>query len=173
MEVADAPLTAAARARMRSPLGQAVLSFAAGLVFGIGLIVSGLTDPTKVLAFLDVAGEWNPTLLFAMATASAAGLAAFGIASRRSRTLIGLPLPAPAPRTIDRRLVLGSVLFGLGWGLAGICPGPAFVAMSSGSVAGGLFAVAMLAGIASFDRVAGHPAATPQPEIHLVRHTTQ
>jgi uncharacterized protein len=143
--------TTPAAAIVRANTWLPMLAFAAGLVFGVGLLVSGLTDPAKVLAFLDVAGAWDPALLLAMGAAAAVGLVAFEVARRRSSTLTGLPLRLPTATTIDRRLMLGGVLFGIGWGLAGICPGPSLVGIGTGSGDAALFAAAMVAGMACFD----------------------
>ena len=88
-----------------------------GLVFGTGLIVSGMVDPAKVLSFLDVAGSWNPSLALVMAGAIAVGLAPFAVAKRRTRSWLGLDMKLPTARRIDRRLIGGSVLFGVGWGI--------------------------------------------------------
>ncbi len=125
-------------------------SLAAGLLFGLGLIVSGMADPAKVLGFLDLAGHWDPSLALVMAGAIAIGMPAFALARRRSRSLLGAPMQLPTARGIDRRLVLGSVLFGVGWGLAGICPGPALVLLGMGSLKGLAFVLAMLAGMLLF-----------------------
>src|SRR2546427_13008210 len=100
-------------------------SFAAGFVFGLGLLVSGMVNPAKVLGFLDLAGAWDPSLALVMAGAVVVGAIAFALAGRRVSTLLGTPMTLPATRTIDARLVLGSLAFGVGWGLAGFCPGPA------------------------------------------------
>jgi uncharacterized membrane protein YedE/YeeE len=128
-----------------------VLVFATGLLFGIGLIVSGLTDPAKVLAFLDLAGAWDPSLLFVMAGAALVAAVGFRLARGRGQFLLGAPLRLPTPGAIDRRLVLGSVVFGVGWGLAGFCPGPALVAMGAGYVEALVFSAAMVAGMANFE----------------------
>lgn len=125
-------------------------ALAAGLLFGLGLIVSGMADPAKVLGFLDLAGHWDPSLALVMAGAIAIGMPAFTLARRRSRSLLGAPMQLPTARGIDRRLVLGSVLFGVGWGLAGICPGPALVLLGMGSLKGLAFVMAMLAGMLLF-----------------------
>src|SRR6187399_3090413 len=105
----------------------ALYSFIAGLIFGIGLIVSEMYNPAKVLGFLDLAGKWDPSLLLVMGGAVAVGIVAFALAGRRSATLIDTPMHLPQTRDIDRRLILGSAVFGIGWGLAGFCPGPAVV----------------------------------------------
>jgi uncharacterized membrane protein YedE/YeeE len=123
----------------------------AGLVFGIGLILSGMTDPAKVQGFLDVAGTWNPTLAFVMGGAVLVGLAAFAIAGRLGRSLLGEPMRLPTATAIDRRLVLGSLAFGVGWGLAGYCPGPALASLATGAVEPLIFAAAMLAGMGVFE----------------------
>ena len=128
-----------------------VASFAAGLVFGLGLLVSGMANPAKVLGFLDLAGAWDPSLALVMAGAVAVGGGAFAYMKRRTPTLLGAPVLIPSPRRIDRRLVLGSLVFGVGWGLAGICPGPALVLVGTGSVKGLVFLAAMIAGNGVFE----------------------
>ena len=126
-------------------------SFVAGLVFGIGLVVSGLVNPAKVLGFLDLAGAWDPSLAVVMAGAVAVGALAFAVAGKRASTLLGAPMALPAARGIDRRLVLGSLAFGVGWGLAGFCPGPALVALGAGKVKALVFVAAMLIGMLVFE----------------------
>ncbi|MBS1156852.1 MAG: YeeE/YedE family protein [Proteobacteria bacterium] len=128
-----------------------VLSFAVGLIFGLGLIISGMSDPAKVLGFLDLAGHWDPSLSFVMAGAIALGAIAFKLASRRNASLLGRPMQIPTARQIDRRLVVGSTLFGIGWGLAGICPGPAFVLLGTGATKGIVFVLALLTGMGLFE----------------------
>jgi len=123
-------------------------AFFAGLVFGLGLIVSGMTDPGKVLGFLDLAGAWDPSLALVMAGAVAVGLVAFTFARHRGESLLGAPMRLPDARTIDARLVTGALLFGVGWGLAGFCPGPALVAMAMGHGKALVFVAAMVAGMA-------------------------
>jgi uncharacterized protein len=126
-------------------------SFLAGLVFGIGLIVAGMANPAKVLGFLDIAGAWDPSLALVMAGAVAVGSGAFALMRNRTRTLLGAPVLLPGADKIDRRLVLGSLVFGAGWGLAGICPGPALVLAGYGPGKGWVFLAAMLAGNALFE----------------------
>ena len=126
-------------------------SFAAGFVFGLGLLVSGMANPAKVLGFLDLAGAWDPSLALVMAGAVAVGAAAFAFMKKRTRTLLGAPVLLPTPRRIDRRLILGSLVFGVGWGLAGICPGPALVLSGTGSAKGLVFLAAMIAGNGIFE----------------------
>ncbi|MFA9440137.1 DUF6691 family protein [Uliginosibacterium sp. sgz301328] len=127
-----------------------LIAFVTGLMFGAGLILSGMSDPGKVLGFLDLAGHWDPSLAFVMLGAIAVATPAFAVARRRGRTLGGAPLTLPTSQAIDRRLVGGSLLFGIGWGLAGICPGPAFVLLGMGLAKGAVFVIAMLAGMAVF-----------------------
>jgi uncharacterized membrane protein YedE/YeeE len=123
----------------------------AGLLFGIGLIVSGMTNPAKVLGFLDLAGAWDPSLALVMAGAIGVGLPVFAVARRRERALLGAEMQLPSNRVIDRRLVGGSLLFGIGWGLAGYCPGPALTSLTTGGQPALLFVLAMLAGMAIFE----------------------
>jgi hypothetical protein len=126
----------------------ALSALAAGLLFGFGLIVSHMADPEKVLGFLDVAGPWDPSLAFVMGGAVGIGTIAFALARRRTRSLLGAPLAWPAATRIDRPLIAGSALFGIGWGLAGFCPGPALVTAAGGQPKAWVFAAAMLAGMA-------------------------
>ena len=130
-----------------------LMAFIVGLVFGIGLIVSGMTDPSKVLGFLDLAGNWDPSLAFVMGGAILVGLVAFRSAGRRERSLLGEPMRLPTATRIDRRLVLGSLIFGAGWGLAGYCPGPALASLASGGAKPLVFAIAMVAGMSLFELV--------------------
>lgn len=117
-----------------------------GALFGLGLAVSGMTDPDKVLNFLDLAGHWDPSLALVMGGALAVALPGFAWVRRRGRTLSGEPLPAPPAAAIDRRLLLGSALFGVGWGIAGYCPGPALANLAHGTVESFVFVLALLAG---------------------------
>lgn len=131
----------------------ALASFLSGLVFGIGLLVSGMANPAKVLGFLDLFGRWDPSLALVMAGAIAVGAVAFFVAARRSRSLLGAPMQLPAARRIDRRLVVGSLVFGAGWGLAGFCPGPGLVALGMGEAKALGFVAAMLVGMMGFEWV--------------------
>jgi uncharacterized protein len=124
-----------------------------GLLFGLGLLVSGMADPARVLGFLDLAGMWNPSLALVMVGAIAVGLPAFRLLKKRSHSLLGEPMRLPSARQIDSRLIGGSLLFGIGWGLAGICPGPALVLVGAGIAKGVGFALAMLAGMAVFELI--------------------
>jgi len=129
----------------------ALCAFVSGLVFGIGLIVSQMANPAKVLGFLDVAGRWDPSLALVMAGAVAVGLLAFALARKRQTTLLGTPMRLPQTTGVDRRLVAGSLVFGVGWGLVGFCPGPAVVALGAGSEKAFVFVFAMIAGMALFE----------------------
>ena len=122
-----------------------------GLVFGFGLIVSGMTNPEKVLDFLDLSGAWDPSLALVMGGAIAVGLVAFRLAKKRTQSLLGLPMQLPTAKQIDWRLLGGSLSFGLGWGLAGICPGPALVLLGAGVSKGMIFVAAMLAGMGLYE----------------------
>lgn len=126
-------------------------AFAAGLVFGLGLIISGMTDPSKVLAFLDIGGAWDPSLALVMVAAILVASVGFHFAGRRATALLGDPMQLPKASRIDRRLVLGSLTFGAGWGLAGYCPGPAVASLLGGRPEPAIFAAAMLAGMALYE----------------------
>lgn len=118
----------------------------AGALFGLGLAVSGMTNPDKVLNFLDVAGHWDPSLALVMGGALAVTLPGFAWVRRRGRAYCGDALPAPPSNHIDRRLLLGSALFGIGWGLAGYCPGPGLANLAHGSVEAVAFVASLLLG---------------------------
>lgn len=122
-------------------------AFLLGLLFGVGLIVSGMTNPAKVLGFLDVAGAWDPSLALVMAGAIAAAVVPFRLAAARTGSLLGEPILLPTRRDIEPRLLLGSAAFGVGWGLAGFCPGPAIVSIGAGLGSAGWFTAAMLGGM--------------------------
>ncbi len=131
-----------------------------GLIFGLGLILAGMTQPLKVKAFLDLAGAWDPSLALVMGGAIALGVFAFAYAARRTRSWSGAPMDIPRSRRIDASLVLGGMLFGTGWGMAGFCPGPAVVALGTfgtGAGSAGLFVAAMLAGMWAHDRFLTKP----------------
>lgn len=126
---------------------QKLISLLAGGLFGAGLYVSGMTDTTKVQGWLDMFGDWDPTLAFVMGGAILPMVVAWQVAARRDTALTGAAFP-PLPRTeFDRRLILGSVLFGMGWALTGLCPGPAIASLSYGGVGGIVFLVAMIGGM--------------------------
>lgn len=125
----------------------------AGLTFGLGLYLSGMTDPMKVLAFLDLAGDWDPSLAFVMIGAIALSSFPFHLAKRRQSAFLGGPIQIPTSRIIDRRLVLGSMTFGVGWGIAGLCPGPALALLLSGRWEVITFCFAMAVGMLVFNWV--------------------
>lgn len=128
-----------------------LFEFIIGLVFGWGLLISGMTDPAKVIGFLDLAGAWDPSLAFVMGGAILVGLFGFGLAKKRTHSLLGSAMRLPSSRDIDRPLVLGSLAFGAGWGLAGFCPGPGIVSMGAGEFKAALFVLAMIAGMLLFE----------------------
>ena len=125
--------------------------FLAGLLFGLGLILSGMTNPAKVLGFLDLFGQWDPSLAFVMGGAILVGIFAFTLAKKRTTNFFGGALHLPQSTHIDKRLVIGSLMFGVGWGLAGFCPGPALVSMAAGHEKALIFVVAMLVGMMGFE----------------------
>jgi uncharacterized protein len=141
----------------------ALIAGLTGLVFGIGLLTSGMTDPAKVQGFLDLAGRWDPSLAFVMGGAIVVAIGAFTLAQRRAaagrKSWSGEPIELPTSNAIDARLIGGGVLFGIGWGLAGFCPGPALVALSSGFGPALWFVPAMVAGMALHDAVVRRRAA--------------
>jgi len=143
---------------------QILMAFVTGTIFGIGLILSGMTDPSKVIGFLDLAGHWDPSLAFVMGGAILVGVVAFRFARGREKSLLGNEMRLPTSSQIDRRLVLGSLAFGTGWGLAGYCPGPALVSVAQGGAQPLIFVAAMLAGMVIYeiqDRLAATPPQQP------------
>lgn len=128
-----------------------ITEFAVGLLFGIGLILSGMTDPGKVIGFLDLSGAWDPSLALVMGGAIAVGVFAFALARKRTRTFLDGAMYLPKSNDIDRRLIVGGLVFGAGWGLAGFCPGPALVSLGAGQPKAAVFVVAMVAGMAVFE----------------------
>ncbi len=141
---------------------QILMALIAGLVFGLGLILSGMSNPAKVIGFLNLAGDWDPSLAFVMAGAIAVSFLPFRLARNRSTALLGGPIRLPTAADIDRRLVLGSVAFGIGWGLAGYCPGPALASLLSGGAKPLLFVISMLAGMAVFELLQSRPRSSQQ-----------
>lgn len=139
-----------------SGLTAVLFALLSGLIFGFGLILAGMANPAKVLAFLDLAGLWDPSLALVMGGAIGVGAIAFAIARKRSLSFLGLPMNIPTSRIIDKRLVLGGLTFGIGWGLVGICPAPAFVLLGAGSIKGIIFVVAMLVGMGIFELIEKH-----------------
>lgn len=135
---------------------QIFMALVVGLIFGIGLIVSGMANPSKVIGFLDLAGRWDPSLGFVMGGAILVGLLAFRFAGGRERSLLGAAMRLPAASRIDRRLVLGGLVFGAGWGLAGYCPGPALASLVGGGPKPLIFAAAMIVGMVIFELLERH-----------------
>lgn len=127
-----------------------IIALVSGILFGLGLLLAGMGNPAKILAFLDITGNWDPSLLVTMAVAMVISSIAFQLVKKRKTSVLNCPLQIPTSNVIDKKLVIGSVLFGLGWGLGGICPGPAILLTGMGLTQGILFALAMIAGMAIF-----------------------
>lgn len=119
----------------------------AGLLIGLGLILSGMANPAKVVGFLDVAGPWDPSLGLVMGGGLVAGSIGFALLKKQPTTLLGEPLNLPTSRKIDLRLIMGSVLFGIGWGITGICPGPGLVLLGAGIPEGVIYIASLLVGM--------------------------
>ena len=132
---------------------QRISEFVVGLLFGLGLMLSGMTDPSKVIGFLDLFGQWDPSLAFVMGGAIAVGFFAFALAKKRTTNFLGGSLHLPKSTQIDKRLVLGNVMFGAGWGLAGFCPGPALVSMAAGQDKALVFVLAMVFGMIVYELI--------------------
>lgn len=130
-----------------------IYALLAGLIFGLGLIVSGMANPEKVIGFLNIFGRWDPSLAFVMGGAIFVGVFSFKYIVKREKTLLGGSLHLSNEKSINKRLIFGSLIFGLGWGVAGFCPGPALVSLGMGSLKGALFVIAMLAGMLAFKLV--------------------
>jgi len=128
-------------------------TFLVGLLFGLGLIISGMTDPSKVIGFLDLAGAWDPSLAFVMGGAVLIGAAAFTVAKKRQRSLLGAPMQLSSVTGLDKGLLIGSLVFGIGWGLSGFCPGPAVVSAAAGQPKALIFVASMLAGMALYNMI--------------------
>ena len=129
-----------------------VFSIASGLIYGLGLILGGMSDPAKVKAFLDLFGNWDPSLAFVMGGAIAVGVFAFAAGKKRETSWTGERMEIPTSKVVDARLIVGGLLFGAGWGIGGFCPGPALVALGSGLMPAAAFVAAMLVGIVVHDR---------------------
>lgn len=139
----------------------AIVSILTGALFGLGLVVSGMTDAAKVQGWLDLFGAWDPTLAFVLGGAILPMLLAWRIAERRKRALLGDAIPAPSDAPLDRRLILGSVLFGFGWALSGLCPGPAMAILSYAGSDALIFFGAMIAGMVIHHVALKQKAPTP------------
>ena len=138
-----------------------ISEFLVGLLFGLGLILSGMTDPSKVIGVLDIFGLWDRSLALVMGGAIAVGFFAFAFAKKRTVNFLGGALHLPTSSQIDKPLVIGAVLFGAGWGLAGFCPGPALVSLASGQIKAAVFVLFMLAGMQLFEMLS-RQATKPQ-----------
>lgn len=149
---------------------QVVVSLASGILFGAGLAVSGMVDPARVRAFLDVGGAWDPTLAFAMGGALIPMVLAWAVVRRRSRPLVASEFHLPATTPIDARLIGGAALFGIGWGLAGLCPGPAVAALAIRPGAALVFCLGMAGGFALFRLLPASPT-KKQGERHGLQAT--
>ncbi|KQQ18464.1 DUF6691 family protein [Methylorubrum extorquens] len=141
-------------------MARAVSAFVVGLLFGLGLLVSGMANPAKVLAFLDLTGRWDPSLAFVMAGAVAVSAAGTFVARRRGRPLLASRLEIPTRRDLDPRLLAGAAVFGVGWGLVGLCPGPALTLLTVAPAPAATFVAAMVVGMLLFRLV---PSATSKP----------
>ena len=144
-------------------MARAVSAFAVGLLFGLGLLVSGMGNPAKVLAFLDVTGRWDPSLALVMAGAVAVSATGYLVARRRGRPLLASGLEIPTRRDLDPRLIAGAAVFGIGWALAGLCPGPALTILTVVPVPAATFVAAMVAGMLMFHLL---PSAASKPAAH-------
>ena len=130
-----------------------IITLLAGLIFGLGLIISGITNPAKVIGFLDVAGLWDPSLVFVMLGGISIAFIGFKLVQNKTQTVFDDPIHLPGTTQISKDLVIGSLLFGAGWALAGFCPGPALVALGAGYKEAFIFVIAMIVGIYIHDRV--------------------
>ena len=142
---------------------QILVALAAGLIFGVGLIISHMIDPEKVLAFLDVAGRWDPSLAFVLLGAGAVSSVGYLLGRWRSVPLLAAQFEIPNRRDLDARLIIGAAFFGVGWGLVGLCPGPALVDLPLAGLQGFLFLAAMLAGMGAFTLLPSAAAGSPSP----------
>lgn len=130
-----------------------MIAFISGVLFGLGLIISGMANPSKVMSFLDITGLWDPSLAFVMLGATSVAFIGFYIAKRRKVTYLNLPIQLPIKNTLDKPLIIGSCLFGIGWGIAGICPGPGLVLLSIGKTEGFVFMLALSIGILIYQKI--------------------
>lgn len=147
---------------------KSVTALVAGLLFGLGLTLSGMTNPSKVLGFLDLAGAWDPSLAFVMGGALLVGALVFPFALKRPKSVLGDTFSLPTSTKIDRRLVVGGLTFGMGWGLAGFCPGPALASLAYGGTKPALFCLAMLVGMGVFEvleRAKASASSQPRQEL--------
>ncbi|EJD6499285.1 YeeE/YedE family protein [Providencia rettgeri] len=127
-----------------------IIALISGILFGLGLVIAGMGNPAKILSFLDITGNWDPSLLVTMAVAMVISGVSYVFIKRKRVSILSCPLQIPTNQIIDKKLITGSVLFGVGWGLAGICPGPALLLTGMGVIQGVIFTLAMIAGMAIF-----------------------
>lgn len=130
---------------------QIMIAFVTGLIFGLGLILSGMTNPAKIIGFLDIFGDWDPALALVMIGALIVSATSFQLIKKNKKTYFGQQLNLPANNKIDHKLIIGSLIFGIGWGLAGYCPGPALVSVMHGGYQPVIFVLSMLAGMGIFE----------------------
>lgn len=128
-----------------------LISLLLGVIFGVGLILAGMNDPAKVLAFLDIAGNWDPSLALVMGGAIGIAAPAYALARRRATTWLGTPVSFEAPAPVDSSLLVGSIIFGIGWGLSGFCPGPALVGLGAAYLPATVFVIAMVFGMEAYE----------------------
>jgi len=140
---------------MESSMRHRLSEFLVGLLFGLGLLISGMTDPSKILGFLDLFGQWDPSLALVMGGAIGVGVFAFALAKNRTVSFLGDAMRMPTSSQIDRRLIVGALMFGSGWGLAGFCPGPALVSLAAGQPKAAAFVVFMGLGMVIFEVLEG------------------
>jgi len=141
--------------QMESSMRHRLSEFLVGLLFGLGLLISGMTDPSKILGFLDLFGQWDPSLALVMGGAIGVGVFAFALAKNRTVSFLGDAMRMPTSSQIDRRLIVGALMFGSGWGLAGFCPGPALVSLAAGQPKAAAFVVFMGLGMVIFEVLEG------------------
>lgn len=156
-------------------MGQAVWAFLSGLVFALGLGLAGMTRPSKVIGFLDLAGNWDPSLQFVMIGAIVIYAASYRLVLRRSQPLVATKFQVPVNRTIDGRLLAGAVLFGAGWGLGGYCPGPALVGALTGNTTTLTFLASMIIGVLAhklFQKALARVEERPAPAIRPNQEAT-
>ncbi|MDB5526504.1 MAG: protein of unknown function YeeE/YedE [Rhizobium sp.] len=139
---------------MKNEIPRILSALASGLVFGFGLSLSGMVDPVRVQGFLDIFGAWDPSLAFVLGGAVVVAMGGFAVMRRIKKPAFDKAFHLPSTDVIDRRLVIGSAIFGIGWGLGGFCPGPAMAALSLGSFKVAIFVIAMVMGMVVHDRMA-------------------
>ncbi|MBN2692547.1 MAG: YeeE/YedE family protein [Burkholderiaceae bacterium] len=150
------------------------LAFLSGILFGIGLLVSGMTDPAKVIAFLDIAGAWDPSLILVMITAVLVALVPMQMAQRRAKSVIGEKIAFPTTSGITGKLILGSAIFGVGWGMTGLCPGPSLASLAASTWQEWLFFGSMVVGMTGFEiwqRAGSRVRALPAAQLTTPRKT--